>query len=164
MVHGQESHVWRLNKYLYRLKKEPRAWYLRSDNYLMRLGFTKSHADSNLYFKVFENHPLSLAWQIMPPLLRGSVHERETLVVILPTMPLIALGIPLVLSRMRLCEENGSLSCGRASLSCIRVKDLDCEWLGGDVAWPLPIPCHWVIEAMSSPQGPDHLLLDRTSP
>jgi hypothetical protein len=30
------------------------------DNYLMRLGFSKSHADPNLYYKVVDNAPIIL--------------------------------------------------------------------------------------------------------
>jgi hypothetical protein len=33
-VHGRESHVCRLNKFLYRLKQAPRAWYSRINGYL----------------------------------------------------------------------------------------------------------------------------------
>jgi hypothetical protein len=59
-VHGKESHVCRLKKALYGLKQAPRAWYARIDNYLMRLGFTKSDVDPNLYFKVVKNAPVIL--------------------------------------------------------------------------------------------------------
>jgi hypothetical protein len=52
VVHGKESHVFRLNKALYELNKEPRTWYARIDSYLMSLGFTKSDADPKLYYKV----------------------------------------------------------------------------------------------------------------
>jgi hypothetical protein len=52
VIHGKESHVCRLKKALYGLKQVPRAWYARIDNYLMRLGFTKSDAYPNLYYKV----------------------------------------------------------------------------------------------------------------
>ena len=51
-VHGLDSHVCRLKKALYGLKQAPRAWYSKIDSYLQRLGFTKSEADSNIYFKV----------------------------------------------------------------------------------------------------------------
>ena len=34
------------------MKQEPRAWYGRIDAYLESLGFTKSKAYSNLYYKV----------------------------------------------------------------------------------------------------------------
>ena len=37
---------------MYGLKQAPRAWYGRIDGFLMSLGFTKSKADSNLYYKV----------------------------------------------------------------------------------------------------------------
>jgi hypothetical protein len=45
---------------LHKLKCAPRKWYSRIDSYLQSLGFTKSDVDSNLYYKVVENHPLIL--------------------------------------------------------------------------------------------------------
>ena len=39
-VHGKESHVCRLKKALYGLKKAPRAWYSKIDTYLQGMGFT----------------------------------------------------------------------------------------------------------------------------
>jgi hypothetical protein len=59
-VHSRDTHVCRLKKALYGLKQAPRAWYARIDNYLMRLGFSKSHADPNLYYKVVNNAPVIL--------------------------------------------------------------------------------------------------------
>jgi hypothetical protein len=53
-THDNQSHVCILKKELYGLKKTPRAWYGRIDNFLMSLGFTKSKEDSNLYFKVVD--------------------------------------------------------------------------------------------------------------
>jgi hypothetical protein len=44
-----------LKKALYGLKQAPRAWYGRIDNFLTSLGFTKSKANSNLYFKIMDN-------------------------------------------------------------------------------------------------------------
>jgi hypothetical protein len=55
-VHSRDTHVCRLKKSLYGLKQAPRAWYARIDSYLMRLGFSKSHADPNLYYKVREQY------------------------------------------------------------------------------------------------------------
>jgi hypothetical protein len=49
-----------LKKALYGLKQAPRAWYGRIDNFLTSLGFTKSKADSNLYFKVMNDEPIIL--------------------------------------------------------------------------------------------------------
>ena len=57
---GKESHVCRLKKALYGLKQAPRAWYGRIDGFLVRLGFTKSDADSILYYKVVEGDTLIL--------------------------------------------------------------------------------------------------------
>eukprot|EP00253_Pinus_taeda_P012834 PITA_12834 len=59
-VHDWESHVCRLKKALYGFKQAPRAWYERIDSYLMKLGFTRSKADPNLYFKVENDKPLIL--------------------------------------------------------------------------------------------------------
>jgi hypothetical protein len=54
-VHSRDTHVCRLKKALYGLKQAPRAWYAKIDNYLTRLGFSKSHADPNIYYKVVNN-------------------------------------------------------------------------------------------------------------
>jgi hypothetical protein len=59
-THDMETHVCRLKKDLYGLKQAPRAWYGRIDNFLMSLGFTKSSADPNLYFKVEDGEPVIL--------------------------------------------------------------------------------------------------------
>jgi hypothetical protein len=59
-VHDRETHVCRLKKDLYGLKQAPRAWYGRIDNFLTSLGFTKSSADPNLYFKVVDDGPVIL--------------------------------------------------------------------------------------------------------
>ena len=37
---------------LVRIETCARTWYIRMDNFVMSLGFTKSKVDSNLYFKV----------------------------------------------------------------------------------------------------------------
>ena len=60
VIHGKDSHVIKLKKYIYGLKQASRAWYDRINNYLQKLGFLKSDADSKLYFKVVENQPLVL--------------------------------------------------------------------------------------------------------
>ena len=57
-VHDRESHVCRLKKSLYGLKQALGAWYERIDSYLMKLRFTQSEANLNLYFKVENDKPL----------------------------------------------------------------------------------------------------------
>jgi hypothetical protein len=54
-THDSQTHVCRLKKALYGLKQAPNTWYGRIDNFLMSLGFTKSKADSNLYYKVVDS-------------------------------------------------------------------------------------------------------------
>ena len=45
-----------LKKALYGLKQAPRTWYGRIDSFLTSVGFTKSKAYSNLYYKVEERN------------------------------------------------------------------------------------------------------------
>ena len=75
VIHGKESHVCRLKNALYGLKQAPRAWYSRIDSYLKSLGFTKSDADSNLYFKVVKNHLLILVLYLDDLFLNGEEHQ-----------------------------------------------------------------------------------------
>jgi hypothetical protein len=70
-VHSIDTHVCRLKKSLYGLKEAPRAWYARIDNYLIRLGFSKSHADPNLYYKVVNNAPMILLLYVNDLFLTG---------------------------------------------------------------------------------------------
>ena len=63
-VQDQDTHVCRLKKALYGLKQAPRAWYEKIDSYLMKLGFTQSDVDPNLYFKVDNDKPLILVLHV----------------------------------------------------------------------------------------------------
>jgi hypothetical protein len=70
-LHSRDTHVCRLKKSMYGLKQAPRAWYARIDNYLIRLGFSKSHADPNLYYKVMNNAPVILLLYVNDLFLTG---------------------------------------------------------------------------------------------
>ena len=59
-VEERATHVCKLKKALYGLKQAPRAWYGRIHSFLTSLGFTKSKADPNLYFKVMDDEPAIL--------------------------------------------------------------------------------------------------------
>ena len=59
-THDRESNVCKLKKSLYGLKKAPRTWYGIIDGFLSILGFTKSKADSKIYYKVEEGNPVIL--------------------------------------------------------------------------------------------------------
>jgi hypothetical protein len=70
-VEDRKTHVCRLKKALYGLKQAPRAWYGRIDSFLTSLGFTKSKADPNLYFKVMNDEPIILLLYVDDILLAG---------------------------------------------------------------------------------------------
>jgi hypothetical protein len=59
-VEDRKTHVCKLKKALYGLKQAPRAWHGRIDSFLTSLGFTKSKAYSNLYFKVMDDESVIL--------------------------------------------------------------------------------------------------------
>jgi hypothetical protein len=70
-THDSQTHVCKLKKSLYGLKQSPKAWYSRIDSFLMSLGFTKSKADSNLYFKVVYGGPVILLLYVDDQFLTG---------------------------------------------------------------------------------------------
>jgi hypothetical protein len=72
VIHGKEFHVCILKKALYGLKQAPKAWYARIDGYLMSLGFTKSEANPNLYYKVEDGCPLILVLYVDDLFLKGN--------------------------------------------------------------------------------------------
>ena len=59
-THDRDTHVCILKKALYNLKQELRTWYDKIDSFLNSLGFTKSKADSKLYYKVEEGNSVIL--------------------------------------------------------------------------------------------------------
>ena len=59
-THDRETHVCKLKKAMYSLNQAPKTWYGRIDKFLFSLAFTKSKADSNLYYKVEEGNPVIL--------------------------------------------------------------------------------------------------------
>ena len=61
----------RLKIALYGLKKAPRAWYTRIENYFTGLGFTKSEADANLYQIVVEGKLLIILLYVDDLILTG---------------------------------------------------------------------------------------------
>lgn len=71
-VQDRQTHVCRLKKALYGLKPAPRIWYERIDNYLMKLRFTRSEANLNLYFKVENDRPLILVLYVDDLFLTGA--------------------------------------------------------------------------------------------
>ena len=72
VVHKKDSHVCKLKKDLYRLKQAPCAWYGRIDGFLVSLGFTKSDANPNLYYKIVNDEPLILVLYVDDLFLTGN--------------------------------------------------------------------------------------------
>jgi len=67
------------------VEASPRAWYERIDSYLMKLGFTRSDADPNLYLKIKNGIPLililyvdDLFLKIDDPLIHQSNRELDS--------------------------------------------------------------------------------------
>ena len=79
-THDRKTHVCKLKKALYGLKQAPRTWYGKMDSFLMSLGFTKSKADSNLYFKVEGERPVILLLYVDDLFLTGydAQNKEET--------------------------------------------------------------------------------------
>jgi len=73
-IHDKKSHVCRLKKALYGLKQAPQAWYQRIFSYLMKLGFTRSEANPNLFFKIEDEKPLILVLYVDGILLTSADH------------------------------------------------------------------------------------------
>eukprot|EP00253_Pinus_taeda_P025854 PITA_25854 len=81
-VHDRKSQICKLKKALYGLKQAPRAWNERIDSHLMKLEFTRSEADPNLYFKVEDDKPLILVLYVDNLFLTGVdplIHKFNTL-------------------------------------------------------------------------------------
>eukprot|EP00253_Pinus_taeda_P018182 PITA_18182 len=57
------------SRWLY--KQAPRAWYTRIDNYITRLGFTKSEVDANLYHITVKGKPLIIVLYVDDFILTG---------------------------------------------------------------------------------------------
>ena len=71
-VEDRWTHVCKLKKALYGLKQAPRAWYGRIDSFLTSMGFAKSKADPNLYYKVIEDEHVILLLYVDDLFLTGN--------------------------------------------------------------------------------------------
>jgi hypothetical protein len=73
-VQDNKTHVCKLKKIMYGMKQAPRSWYGRIDIFLMRLGFTKSKSDPNLYFNIVDDGPVILMLYVDDLFLTGEEH------------------------------------------------------------------------------------------
>ena len=71
---NDEKLVCKIKKYLYGLKKSPRAWYYFLDKYLHQQVFSKGSVDSNLYIKI-ENDKLLIVVVYVDDIIFGSNEE-----------------------------------------------------------------------------------------
>ena len=68
----RQTHVCKLKRALYGLKKAPKYWYGMIDIFLTILGFTKSKDDPNLYFKVMDDELVILLLYVDDLFLTGN--------------------------------------------------------------------------------------------
>ena len=71
LLSKNRNHVWKLKKALYGLKRAPRAWFSRLDNYLKQQGYIRGGMDSNLYIK-FENKNMIIFVVYVDDIILGS--------------------------------------------------------------------------------------------
>jgi hypothetical protein len=71
-VQNDSSLVCHLKKSLYGLKKAPRAWYAKMDNFLIATGFSRCHFDPNVYTKKVGSHLIILVLYVDDLILTGS--------------------------------------------------------------------------------------------
>jgi hypothetical protein len=71
-VQNDSSLVYHLKKSLYGLKKAPRAWYAKMDNFLIDIGFSRCHSDPNVYTKKVGSHLIILVLYVDDLILTGS--------------------------------------------------------------------------------------------
>jgi hypothetical protein len=60
LLHNKRTHVCKISKALYGLKKAPKFWYDMIDGFIKSLGFHKSDVDANMHFKLRGNQPIIL--------------------------------------------------------------------------------------------------------
>jgi hypothetical protein len=71
-VQNDSSLVCHLKKYIYGLKKSPRAWYAKMDNFLINTGFSRCHSNPNVYTKKVGSHLIILLLYVDDLILTGS--------------------------------------------------------------------------------------------
>ena len=71
-VEYKVNHVYKLKKDLYGLKQASTAWYVRIDNFLTSMGFSKSKFDPNLYMNIIDDEPIILLLYVDYLLLTGN--------------------------------------------------------------------------------------------
>lgn len=69
---GKENMVCRLKKSLYGLKKTPRQWYMKFENFMHKEGFQKCNADHCCFFKRYQSNYIILLLYIDDMLVAGS--------------------------------------------------------------------------------------------
>ena len=71
-VEDIQSQVCKLNKSMYGLKQAPRYQYGRINQFLTSLGFTKIKVEPNPYFKVMDDEPVILLFNVDDLFLTGN--------------------------------------------------------------------------------------------
>ncbi|KAL2236675.1 UNVERIFIED_CONTAM: Retrovirus-related Pol polyprotein from transposon TNT 1-94 [Sesamum indicum] len=69
---GDDQQVCRLKKSLYGLKQAPRQWYIKFDNFMLEIGFSRCNADHCCYVKRFDEFFIILLLYVDDMLIAGS--------------------------------------------------------------------------------------------
>jgi hypothetical protein len=79
VVKGKKESVCKLKNSLYGLKKSPRMWYQKFDNYMLGPFFTRSKVDHCVYFKLISDHLIYLVLYVDDILLnaKGKVEKYK---------------------------------------------------------------------------------------
>jgi hypothetical protein len=153
-VHSKDTHVCRLNKSLYGLKQAPRAWYARIDNYLTRLGFSKIHADPNIYYKVVNNVSVILLLYVDDLFLTGEesliIHCKKELA---SEFDMKDLGLMHYYLRLEVWQKHGEVFFGQGKYA-IKILEkfgmMDCK----SMDTPMTIDIRNVRDSNSDPVDP----------
>ncbi|CAJ2677657.1 unnamed protein product [Trifolium pratense] len=77
IVKGKEDHVLRLNKALYGLRQAPRAWNIRIDEFLNKIGYSKCTVEHGIYVKGSTQSKLCIVCLYVDDLLITGSDKRE---------------------------------------------------------------------------------------
>ena len=71
-IQNNSSLVFYLKKSLYGLKQAPHSWYAKMDSFILDIGFSRCHSNSNVHTKRVDDHLITLVLYVDDIILTGS--------------------------------------------------------------------------------------------